>query len=265
MLGGTKRVFKFSFSNVSGRKSTMLNRVYSIFDKRIRPLRNHVFLAFPKHNIAYARIAEPAFQLLRPVLHRLAGTEGLLPANSPDADAPSGSERLLFHGDVELLTARELKRRHPDMKILAWVQDPLHRLAYCYEKIILNSDPMPSYYRERYFAPSMTPDEFVNQVSGISDLEADNLFRSQTAFLTYKGTLAADVVLPLEDFERSLTRFFAESRLKSRALAVAPYRLSSFVSQSTLRAFSEAALMQKLKRRYRSDYLLLSSQDALIA
>lgn len=241
----------------------MLNRVYSILDKRIRPLRNHVFLAFPKHNVAYARIAEPAFQMLRPVLHRLAGTEDLLPADDPEALQHPGSERLLFHGDVELLTARELKRRHPTMKVLAWVQDPLHRLAYCYEKIILKSDPVPAYYRERYFDNAMTPAQFVGQISTISDLEADNLFRSQTASLTYKGMLTADVVLPLEDFERSLRRFFDESRLRHGGLSVAPYHLSNFVTQSTFRAFNEASLVQKLKRRYRSDYALLNSQDAL--
>ena len=243
----------------------MLNRVYSIFDKRIRPLRNHVYLAFPKHNIAYARIAEPAFHMLRPVLHRLAGTEDLVPVNEPEAQHPSGSERLLFHGDVELLTARELKRRHPDMKVLAWVQDPVHRLAYCYEKVILNSESIPAYYQERHFSNAMTPEDFVNQVAGISDLEADNMFRSQAAFLTYKGMLTADVVLPLEDFEQSLIRFFDESKLKRRAISIAPYRLSSFVTQSTLRAFNDTALVQKLKRRYRSDYALFYSQDALTA
>ncbi|WP_269582209.1 sulfotransferase family 2 domain-containing protein [Roseibium sp. Sym1] len=243
----------------------MLNRVYSIFDKRIRPLRNHVFLAFPKHGIAYARIAEPAFQLLRPVLHRLAGTEDLLPDNGHVACQSPGTERLLFHGDVELLTARELKRRYPEMKVVAWVQDPAHRLAYCYDRIILNSEELPAYYEERHFTKDMSPREFVAQVAGISDLEADNLFRSQTASLSYKGMMTADVVLRLENFEQSLARFFAESALNIRPLPAVSYRLSNFVTQTTLRAFSDAALVQKLKRRYRADYAVLYSREALTA
>lgn len=242
----------------------MLNRVYSIFDKRIRPLRNHVFLTFPKHNIAYARIAEPAFQLLRPVLHRLAGTESLLSEKECTSPSP-GTERLLFHGDVELLTARELKRRYPDMKVFAWVQDPLHRLAYCYDRIILNSEALPAYYEERYFSKDMSPEEFITHVSGISDLEADNLFRSQSASLTYKGMLTADVVLRLETFEQSLTRFFAESALSLRPLPAVSYRLSSFVSSTTLRAFNDTALVQKMKRRYRSDYAMFYSHEAMTA
>jgi len=243
----------------------MLNRVYSIFDKRIRPLRNHIYLAFPEHNIAYARIAEPAFQMLQPVLHKLAGTEDLLPINGNVTLQAAGAERLLFHGDVELLTARELKRRYPDMKVLAWVQDPVHRLAYCYEKIILNSDTMPAYYRERHFANDMSPEEFISQISAISDLEADNLFRSQTASLTYKGMLTADVVLPLEDFDQSLVNFLAESKLKTGTLPSAGYRLSRFVSKATLRAFAAPALAAKLKRRYRTDYALFYSRDAVSA
>ena len=108
--------------------SAMLNWMYSIFDRRLRPLRNHVFLAFPIHNIAYARIAEPTFRLLRPVLHRLAGIDGKASESTQNTQTEE-AERLLFHGEVELLTARELKRRYPDMKVAAWVQDPSHRLA----------------------------------------------------------------------------------------------------------------------------------------
>jgi len=243
----------------------MLNRVYSIFDKRIRPLRNHVYLAFPKHKIAYARIAEPAFQMLRPVLHRLAGTEPLLPESDAVSNKMAGTERLLFHGDVELLTARELRKRYPDMKVAAWVQDPLHRLAYCYDKIIVQSEELPAYYNERHFSKAMTVREFVGQVAAISDLEADNLFRSQSASLTYKGMLTADLVLQVEDFERSLAKFLSQGALNIRPLPAATYRLSNFVTQTTLLAFGDTTLVQKLRQRYRNDYDLFYSNEALIA
>ncbi len=110
----------------------MLNRMYSILDRRFA-LAKSCLPGFPKHKIAFARIAEPAFQLLRPVLHCLAGTDKLKALSGFDLRT-AATERLLFHGNVELLTARELKRRHPEMKVAAWVQDPMHRLAYCYEK-----------------------------------------------------------------------------------------------------------------------------------
>ncbi|GAB4511727.1 MAG: hypothetical protein Tsb0019_07530 [Roseibium sp.] len=243
----------------------MLNRVYSIFDKRIRPLRNHVYLAFPGHGLAYARVTEAAFELLCPVLHRLAGTETLLAAAGTDTNQAAGTERLLFHGDVELLTARELKRRHPEMKVVAWVQDPLHRIAYCYDRIILNSEELPAYYAERNFSTGMTPTAFVAQISGISDLEADNLFRSQFASLSYKGLPTADIVLPLESFEQSLSTFLSESGLGDVPLPAVTYRPSKFISRETLQAFGNDDLARKLKRRYRADYELFYAQETATA
>lgn len=243
----------------------MLNRVYSILDKRIRPLRNHVYLAFPKHNIAYVRIAEPAFQMLRPVLHRLAGTEPLLPACEDDSQLLDGTERLLFHGDVELLTARELKRRYPHMKVVAWVQDPLHRLAYCYDKVILKSETLPAYYAERHFSKSMTVREFVGQVATISDLEADNLFRSQSAFLSYKGTLTADLVLRIEDFETALAQFLDHGALGPLPVPAAPYRPTDFVCAETLQALEDPTLATHLRLRYRGDYDAFYSREAVFA
>jgi hypothetical protein len=238
--------------------------MYSILDRRLRPLRNHVFLAFPKHKIAFARIAEPAFQLLRPVLHCLAGTDKLKALSGIDLKT-AATERLLFHGNVELLTARELRRRHPDMKVAAWVQDPMHRLAYCYEKVILSSDTLPAYYEERQFSQDMTPQQFVAHVASISDLEADNLFRSQTAALTYKGVLTADLVLQLEDFDRSFAKFLSESSLRLRSKDRVSYHVGNFVSRETLLSFTEDRLVQQLRRRYKTDYDLFYKPAALSA
>ncbi|WP_146048604.1 sulfotransferase family 2 domain-containing protein [Roseibium marinum] len=243
----------------------MLDRVYTIFDKRRRPLRNHVYLAFPEHDIAFARIAEAAFHTLAPVLHHLAGTEFCGTFTDRSAKATEISDRSLFHGNVELLTARELKRRHPDMKIVAWVQDPLHRLAYCYEKIIMNELPLPSYYQESYFDKSMSPEDFVSHVASISDLEADNLFRSQTAALTYKGALTADIILLLEHFEQSLDTFLAAGSLKFRPSPSFTYRALDYVSPGTLRSFEDEGLFHKLRRRYKADYELFYAQAAVLA
>ena len=242
----------------------MLSRVYSVFDKKRRPLRNHVYLAFPEHNFAYARATEPAFRLLAPFLNYLAGNVVSEVITENDLSLSSQLERQLFHGNVELLTARELKRRYPDMKIFAWVQDPIERLAYCYEKVILADEPLPSYYSERFFDKGMSVKEFVEHVSTISDLEADNLFRSQTATLSYKGMLTADIVLPLEHFEQSFGLFMSEFSLKHRPRWTTKYRVSDYISSSTLRAFSDAALSLKLQRRYRSDYASLFSNAAVL-
>jgi|GEM_PF-2793543 len=242
----------------------MLDRVYTIFDRRRRPLRNHVYLAFPDYDIAFARIAEPAFHALAPILHRLAGNDPIALTHG-QSDSASHSDRFLFHGNVELLTARELKRRHPDMKIAAWLQDPLHRLAYCYEKIILNDTPLPSYYQERYFDKAMTPQDFVSHVASISDLEADNLFRSQSAALTYKGALTADLILLLEHFDQSLDTFLSASSLNFRPSPSFTYRALDYVSPSTLHAFGDESLSQKLRRRYRADYELFYTQAAIPA
>ncbi|MES0882174.1 sulfotransferase family 2 domain-containing protein [Roseibium sp. SCP14] len=236
-----------------------------MFDKRRRPLRNHVYLAFPDHDIAYARATEPAFQVLAPVLNCLAGNYNVTTPGSDVSLERCKLERLVFHGNVELLTARELKRRYPEMKIVAWVQDPLHRLAYCYEKIILTEEALPSYYNERYFDKTMSPVDFVTHVSGISDLDADNLFRSQKATLTYKGALTADIVLKLEQFEDSLERFLSVSLLEQRPTSSTSYRISDYVSADTLSSFADEALGKMLHRRYKQDYNLFYSQPALSA
>lgn len=243
----------------------MFSRVYTLFDRRRRPLRNHVYLAFPDHDVAYARITEPAFHALCPVLHLLAGHAEIKSKDRRHYETIENSERFLFHGNVELLTARELKRRYPTMKIVAWVQDPLERLAYCYEKVILNSSPLPTYYSERHFHKDMSPHEFVSHVELISDLEADNLFRSQAAALTYKGALTADIILQLEHYEQSLDKFLSQSALKSRPTAGPRYRISDYVSQSTLRSFKDDWLSSKLRQRYKSDYDLFYSQETLQA
>ncbi len=243
----------------------MLNRVYSIFDRRLRPLRNHVYLVFPEHNFAYARVAEPAFHVLSPVLNWLAGNEITQRVKRQTGSAPECTGQSLFHGNVELLTARELKRRFPEMKVVAWVQDPAHRLSYCYEKVILATGPLPSYYIERGFDRFMSPDDFVTHVSSISDLDADNLFRSQSAVLTHKGMLIADVVLQLEHFEQSLATFLSESALPPLPVASTAYRISEYVSDKTLRSFADEGLRQKLKRRYQSDYDFFYSRQALSA
>jgi hypothetical protein len=151
------------------------------------------------------------------------------------------------------------------MKVAAWVQDPMHRLAYCYEKVILSSDPLPAYYEERQFSQDMTPQQFVAHVASISDLEADNLFRSQTAALTYKGVLTADLVLQLEDFDRSFAKFLSESSLRLRSKDRVSYHVGNFVSRETLQSFTEDRLVQQLRRRYKTDYDLFYKPAALSA
>jgi hypothetical protein len=253
--------FPAPLPDVIDRTCIMFSRVYTIFDRRRRPLRNHVYLAFPDHDVAYARLTEPAFHALCPVLHLLAGHAEISPKDQRHYKTSENSERFLFHGNVELLTARELKRRYPKMKIVAWVQDPLERLAYCYEKVILADTPLPSYYSERHFHKDMSPNEFVSHVELISDLEADNLFRSQASTLTYKGAVTADIVLRLEHYEQSLDRFLSQSSLKAKPKSGLRYRISDYVSPSTLRSFKDDWLSNKLRRRYKSDYDLLYSQE----
>lgn len=243
----------------------MLNRVYSVFDRRLRPLRNHVYLVFPEHNIAYARVAEPAFQALGGVLNHLAGNKHSLQSIRQDTHASERNEQLLFHGNVELLTARELKRRYPDTKVIAWVQDPAQRLSYCYERVILSQNALPSYYSESGFDQLMSPQEFVEHISSISDLEADNLFRSQSAALTHKGTLTADIVLQVEQFDHSLAAFLSESTVAMRNIPRSRYRISDFVSYGTLCSFEDEGIRRKLQRRYHTDYDLFYAEEAAYA
>ncbi|MCV0425876.1 MAG: hypothetical protein K5905_10410 [Roseibium sp.] len=109
----------------------------------------------------------------------------------------------------------------------------------------------------------MSVKDFVAHVSGISDLEADNLFRSQTATLSYKGMLTADIVLQLEHFEQSFGQFLSEISLRHRPSLSTKYRISDYISPSTLRAFTDAGVNLKLQRRYRSDYASFFSNELI--
>ncbi|GAA0770707.1 hypothetical protein E1180_11695 [Roseibium denhamense] len=232
----------------------MLTRVYSLIDRRHRPLRNHVYLVFPDFNIAYARVNETAFKLLEPVLLKLAGIHDISPCPGHFDREELVSETKLFHGNVELLTARELKRRYPDIKTVAWVQNPLHRLAYCYEKIIKGAGGLPYYYGERRFSPDMTPEDFVSQVAAISDLEADNLFRSQWTALTHKGQFIPDLVLQVEQYDCALSDFLTATQLDCPPDMPERFSPSDFVSSETLNAFSSDPVSARIAKRYRNDY-----------
>lgn len=234
----------------------MLNRVYSIFDRKMRPLRNHVFLAFPKHGIAFARVSEPAFHTLRPILHELAGTDKIVPIATSHDNLDPRTESMLFHGDVELLTAREVLRRYPDIKVIAWVQDPVQRIAFCYDKIIRSENALPAYFAERNFYKGMSADEFIDLISSISDRDADNLFRSQSSYLKYNRRIISDFVFCLEDLYKDIRAFEASCGLEFENKNALAFDEGYFTTSATRTMFEDASLRKQLKIRYRADYEL---------
>lgn len=145
----------------------MLQSVYSVYDRVRRPLRNHHYLVLPGGKLAYARIPGRPEQIARPVLAAL----------------DAGAEDSGWFDEIELLTARELGRRYADITVFAFVQPPTERIAAAYELVIGSGKPLPTFYARHGFQPGMSLGQFVQRVCQISDLRADNLFRSQAHML----------------------------------------------------------------------------------
>ncbi|NBN62236.1 hypothetical protein [Pannonibacter tanglangensis] len=163
----------------------MLQSVYSVYDRLRRPLRNHHYLVLPGGRLAYARIPGLAQSLARPILAAL------------DAGAQDDG----WFENVELLTARELGRRYPEIAIFALAQPPAERIAAAYETVIASGRPLPTFYLRHGFSAGMTPEAFVARISQIGDLRADNLFRSQCHMLETAG-LKPPLVLGTDRLER---------------------------------------------------------------
>ncbi len=176
----------------------MLHALYTAYDRRRRPLREHHYMVFPDAGLAYARVPGDPVRAMSPLISRLAEcTVGTSTSNLKQVT------RDVWNGDTELLTARELKRRHPDFFVFAVVQSPIERVASTYRSVIEEKGDLPTYFRLNQFTKDMSIGEFVSQLSAHGDMGADNLLRSQSAILSYRSALVPDLIIDLESLLRN--------------------------------------------------------------
>lgn len=237
----------------------MLQAMYNVIDRRRRPLRHHHYMVFADAQMAYARVPGAPMAAIRPYLRYLCDRNTLGSTTSEQNDIPSPGTGL-WDSDPDLLTARELKMRHPDFAVFTVVQSPHGRIAWCYDNLIQGDAPLPAFFEENGFSKDMTRIDFIERVVQIDDLRADNLLRSQESILCRKGKLVPDLVLDLDNLAadwgklRSLVK-----RQSGRDLGTGPDAAVPITS-NTHRAVTDIHAADLLQRRYRRDYALFFGQ-----
>lgn len=230
----------------------MLRNLYHSLDRRRRPLRERHYLVFRSYGLIYARIPGDPYTTMMPLIAHLAGVD----ASNTAAAARSGQNGI-WGGDVELMTAREVKKRHPDYSVFAVVQRPEERLARAYESLICDhTADLPTYFCDRQFNKSMTMEEFVAKISLLSDMSADNMFRSQSSMLSYRGQLVPDLIYSTDQLRHETDELFLELEKRSaKTLDLSGVHLHVGYADDTRASFDHSPdTIQKIRLRYESDY-----------
>ena len=236
----------------------MLQAMYDVFDRQRRPLRNRHYMVFRKARVGYARIPGAPMATVFPVLKMLSGQ-----AAGPYATQAYASDYTgLWEGDIELLTASELKRRHPDFPVFTIVQYPHTRLAACYEHLILGDADLPAYFEEYRFRKQMPINEFLERVLETTDLGADNLLRSQASMLHHKGALVPDLVLDFNKLPSDWSKLRSLLKRQSNVDIGAVPAAIEMPTHETAEAIRNSQYFEQVLRHYRRDYKMFFDNGA---
>ncbi|QGZ33396.1 sulfotransferase family 2 domain-containing protein [Stappia indica] len=250
----------------------MLKAILHAYLRRRRPLRDHNFLVLPHLGLAYGRCPNAASEDIRQALLRLTAGSGGEPFDTDDfcedeaADemgADAGEDACASYATgtlaswadgLNLLSGRQLVRRHPRALVFSVVRDPLTRLAACFHRMRTEAAPPPG--ADRAFRPGNDFPGFVARVCAMPDWKSPNAYRSQTAILTHKARLLPSRVLRHETGEADWQALRAEL---SHACGVDIGPLPGIRDPhgetiAALVAEIEPALRLSVRRRYAADY-----------
>ncbi|WP_153769317.1 hypothetical protein [Labrenzia sp. CE80] len=240
----------------------MLNTLYSVYDRQRRPLRDHHFMVFPDVGLAYARIPGDPYRAVTGILDRLVVGSG---SSGTAADDAQGIDSWV--GDIEILTARQLKRRFPNLCTFAVVQSPAERILSAYQSLIEGDTSLPTYFDLNRFDKSMSLVDFVSHVAAIGDMGTDNLLRSQAAILSHRSRLVPDIVVDLASLAHTPATLL--DQLSDRATS--PIDLTNIEFDVPGRDPEHWEIMQglavraALKQRYKKDYRMFFEEQTAIS
>ena len=258
----------------------MLKAILHAYLRRRRPLRDHNFLVLPHLGLAYGRCPNSASEDIRHALLHLTSSAGQDPfeddgfddgfddefedeaddaeleheaADDPCTSYATGTLTSWADG-LNLLSGRQLARRHPGALVFSVVRDPLTRLASCFHRMRTETAPPPG--ADRAFRSGEDFPGFVARVCAMPDWKSPNAYRSQTAILTHKARLLPSRVLRHETGEADWQAFRAELA-QACGVDIGPLpgirdphgeTIAALVSQI------EPALRLSVRRRYAADY-----------
>ncbi|MBD8878784.1 sulfotransferase family 2 domain-containing protein [Roseibium polysiphoniae] len=240
----------------------MLNTLYSVYDRQRRPLRDHHFMVFPDVGLAYARIPGDPYRAVTGILNRLVA--GSTPEGTSD-DSAQGIDSWV--GDIEIVTARQLKRRFPDFCTFAVVQSPAERILSAYQCLIEGDTSLPTYFDLNRFDKSMSLLDFVSHVAAIGDMGTDNLLRSQSAILSHRSKLVPDIVVDLASLAHTPGALL--DQLSDRATS--PIDLTNVEidvpdhDPENWEIMQGLAVRAALKQRYKKDYRMFFEEQTEIS
>lgn len=223
----------------------MFQAAYAAYDRVRRPLRNHHYMAFPAAGIAFARIPGMPYEAARPLLAAISGD--IVPSECE-------TDHQGWLASTELLTARELTRRYPDIFIFAFVQNPAERIASSYQNLMASKRDLPTFYRDHQFVSGMSLEDFTSRLLAIGDFRADNLFRGQAAMLTYKGRLMPDMSIRLDRLKAEWPTLAEAIKQRAKVDIGQHPPVSYRVPEMTAQINRDSSLISQLKRRYKKDY-----------
>ncbi|MBC2859623.1 sulfotransferase family 2 domain-containing protein [Stappia sp. 28M-7] len=257
----------------------MLKAIFHAYLRRRRPLRDHNFLVLPHLGLAYGRCPNSASEDIRhALLHLTSNTEqdpfeddgfddgfddefeddgcedGCHDAQAGDASAYATGTLASWADGLNLLSGRQLVRRHPGALVFSVVRDPLTRLAACFHRMRTETAPPPG--ADRAFRPGDDFAGFVARVCAMPDWKSPNAYRSQTAILTHKARLLPSRVLRHETGEADWQDLRSELS-QACGVDIGPLpgiRDPHAGAIAALVAEIEPALRLSVRRRYAADY-----------
>lgn len=209
-------------------------------------------IVLAERGIGYVRVPKVANTRIKALL---AAHLGLL----PDARGRVASDRYwraLAGRRIEMVTARELRRRWPDAFVFAFVRNPFDRLLSCYNSKILARYGLGNGMLRSGMNARMSFAEFVERVATIPDRRAQIHFRSQADILTWQGRLVPQFVGRFEHLAEDWERLTCILR-ERHGVHLAPWPAQQAVSRRPPAASPwTPALAARVRERFRADFEL---------